>query len=92
MSACARQLFEGVTAPAWQAIVRAVKDQTGIEITTDDGSASKEGFCVAWRYAPDKGELMVQCMESPWWVPCGLINSKVHDLVDSCQQQVEKQG
>ncbi len=85
MSACAMLNYNNVTAAAWECGKQAAA-QYGIVVNSNSGSASKDGFTVAWKYDPAAQTLALQCTDSPWWAPCSLINSKINDAVEDCLQ------
>ena len=83
MSACDPQEFSNVTDTAWNSLVEKAKD-SGIPITVGHkGEASKDGFTVTWNYNPEAQTLVIQATESPWWAPCGIVDSKIKELVES---------
>ena len=84
MSACSKQTFDNIDASAWDCLVRKAAD-FGIAITANSGQASKDGFTVAWTYDPTARTLELQCLDSPWWATCGLINGRIHEIVDGCR-------
>jgi hypothetical protein len=85
MSACATQTFEAITPTVWTCVIQKAATY-GITITTPIGQAAKDGFSITWNYNTGTKTLALQCLESPWWAPCGTINGKIHDLVDACRQ------
>ena len=84
MAACATQTFNGITQARFNCLVLKAKATTGIEITGNSGSASKNGITIRWQFDPVGKTLELQCTDSPVLVPCGVINGKIHDLVDGC--------
>jgi hypothetical protein len=83
MSECAAQTFSGVTQDQF-AYLRAKAEAQGISIEGNSGSASKDGMTISWEFSPEAGTLTIQCTASPFYVTCGTINAKLHELVDSC--------
>jgi hypothetical protein len=83
MSSCAAQLFSGFTVEHFTCLV-AKANAAGIDISGNAGSASRDGVTVAWVFDPGAQTLSIQCTSAPFFVSCGAINSKIHDLVDSC--------
>jgi len=57
----------------------------GVAIQGDQGEVSKDGITIRWSFDPQTRVLTLQCTDSPFFLPCGTINSKIHDLVDSCR-------
>ncbi len=83
MSSCATQLFDNVTQAQFDCLSQKAK-AAGIDIVGNAGSASQDGITVEWTFDPAASTLSVQCTSSPFYVPCGTINSKIHDLVEGC--------
>lgn len=86
MGACAMQSFNNVTAEVWQCGINAAK-QYGVNITSNKGQATKSGFTVAWNYDPNTEICQLQCTDSPWIVPCSVINSQIDHAVNGCYGQ-----
>ena len=80
MSTCPEQTFDGITAEKWQ-ILKAKATENGIALNSDTGQASQQGFTFSWKYDAASATLTIQCLDRPFWVPCGLIESKVQDIV-----------
>jgi hypothetical protein len=83
MSACAEQIFNGITNAHFICILGEAQ-AAGINISGNEGSASQDGITVAWAYDPTAQTLRIHCTSAPFFVPCGMINSKIHDIVDGC--------
>jgi hypothetical protein len=83
MSACATQVFQNVTSSVWNCIVSKAASQ-GIDISSPQGAITKDGFTVNWDYNNANGTLAITCTDSPWYVPCSLINSTIHQQIDTC--------
>lgn len=84
MSACQQQVFNGVTQSRWDCIKQTIQTGTGVEIGTDNGSASKSGFTFQWNFDAAAQVLTIQCMEKPVFIPCEGIESRLTAIVDSC--------
>ncbi len=82
MGACSKQTFNNVSENSWDKIKNAVQSELGITISTDNGNATKDGFTISWNYIASKQELDIQAVDSPWYVPCSLINNKIHSLIE----------
>ena len=87
MSACAMQTFNNLTQAAWQSAKEAVAAKFGVQITTDSGNISSQGFTVHWDYDAPTGTLSIQCTDSPFFIPCSAINSEIHDMVETTLNQ-----
>ena len=83
MSACAAQTFTSISLAQFNCLAQEAS-KAGIPISGNAGSVSKDGFTVVWTFDPGTGTLQIQCTSSPFFVSCGMINSKIHDLVDQC--------
>jgi hypothetical protein len=83
MTACAMQTFNNVTPSAWQSIKQAVAGYD-IEITTDSGTATKDGLTIEWNHSEQNGLLSIQCLAYPWPANCSYVNGKIHDAIEAC--------
>lgn len=83
MSSCATQSFSNITLDRFNCLVTKAK-AAGINISGYSGSVSQDGITIAWTFEPTANTLSIQCTSAPFFVPCGTVNSKIHDLVDSC--------
>jgi hypothetical protein len=84
-----------IRSPAWQIIRRwfstastqsntqhwPKRRATGIEISGNDGTASKYGVQVAWNYAPSDQQLTFQCLKTPFFVSAADVETKIRALV-----------
>jgi hypothetical protein len=86
MSACAMLSYNNVTPAAWQCGVAKAAGY-GITISSNSGSVTEKGFTVKWNYNPAAQTCTLQCTDSPWIVPCSLINGTINDAVESCLSQ-----
>jgi len=87
MSACGMQTFNKVTQAAWQSAKQAVAAKFGVQMTTDSGNVSSDGFTVHWNYDDRAEMLSIQCTDSPILISCSLINSEIHDMVEATLNQ-----
>jgi len=84
MGACATQTFTGITQAQFDCISQKAQAETGIVISGNTGSAGQDGITIRWAFDPVGQTLEIQCTASPFFVSCGTINGKIHDLVDAC--------
>jgi hypothetical protein len=83
MSACATQTFQNFTQARFNCLVQKAAS-SGIVIGGNEGQASQDGLTLRWKFDPVNQTLDVQCMDAPFFLQCGTINGKIHDLLDSC--------
>ncbi len=86
MSSCAMLTYNNVTPAAWACGVQFAADH-GVQITSNQGSATVSGFTLAWNYTPSAQTVALQCTDSPWWAPCSTINSFIDNTVHKCLDQ-----
>jgi hypothetical protein len=86
MAACAAQNFTNVNQAVWDCLVQQAQ-QYGVPIGGPQGCQTAHGFTVCWNWNSGAQTLMVQCTDSPWWAPCGMINGRIHDAVVGCGAQ-----
>jgi len=82
MGTCAAQTFTGITADKWQ-VLQAKAAQSSIVMNGDNGETSQQGFMFRWQYDAVSTTLTIQCLDHPFWAPCGSVNGRVHDLVEA---------
>jgi hypothetical protein len=83
MGSCAAQTFSGISAGQFACLLKKVSD-SGVSVSGNSGSASKDGITIGWEFDPASSTLQVQCTSAPFFVSCGMVNSRIHDLVDEC--------
>jgi len=80
---CVEQNFTGFTPERFDCLVQKA-EAAGIDITGNSGTASRDGIEITWNFDPTAQTLIIQCIAAPPLVPCGMINTKIRSLVDSC--------
>jgi hypothetical protein len=80
MAQCAPQVFAGIT-PGQYAVLTAKAKAAGIDLNGNIGTASKFGVEVTWSYVPDKEELTLQCLKTPFFVSAEEVDAKLRTLV-----------
>jgi hypothetical protein len=80
MAPSAPQIFNGVTPDQYARLVEKAKG-AGIEISGNNGAASKFGVEISWNYAPATQELTLQCLKTPFFMNASDVNAKIHSLV-----------
>ena len=78
--ACDAQTFSGVTQDQFSGLMQKAQ-AAGIGISGNSGTASQSGVTMTWNYDPASQVLTIQCTDSPFFIPCATINSKINDLV-----------
>jgi len=82
MGQCAAQTFTNITPDKWQVLkTKAAEDH--IDLNADSGETTQQGFTFSWKYEAVSATLTIQCLNHPFWAPCGTINGRVHDLVEA---------
>ena len=81
MSQCAAQVFGNISPDKWQSL-RAKAAANNINLTGDSGETTQQGFTFSWQYDAASSSLTIQCLDHPFWAPCGSINGRIHDLLD----------
>jgi hypothetical protein len=83
MSSCATQTFTGIAEAEFNSLIQKTT-ASGIAISGNAGQASKDGITVRWLFDPARQSLELPCMNTPFFLSCGAVNSKLHDMVESC--------
>ena len=81
MPQCAPQVFSGIT-PEQYTVLTAKAKTAGIDLNGNSGTASKFGVEVAWNYVPEKQELTLQCLRTPFFVSADDVDVKLRALVN----------
>jgi hypothetical protein len=81
---CPPQVFTSVTP---EQLVRIMKKAAaaGLRLEGNAGQVSHAAFSVSWHFDPANNTFTIQCTEHPFLAPCTLINSRIHELVQSCR-------
>jgi hypothetical protein len=82
MSQCAAQIFTNITPDKWLAL-QTKASTNNINLNGDSGETTQQGFTFSWQYDAASATLTIQCLNHPFWAPCGTINGRVHDLVEA---------
>jgi hypothetical protein len=81
---CDALVFTKVDATKFACVAKNVAAEVGVPIDGPAGTQTKGGFTVTWNFDEAAGSLTIQCLDSPFGVPCVLINSKIKGLVGAC--------
>lgn len=84
MGSCPKQAFSSITPAKYVCICQQITAKYGVTLSGDNGQETKSGFTIAWSFDKTTGALEVQCLDSPIFVSCGLINQAIQDVVDGC--------
>lgn len=82
MAKCEPQVFSNISPERYATLVQKAK-AAGIDMSGNSGSASKFGIEVSWSYMPDKQELTLQCLDTPFFMSADDINARIQALVKS---------
>jgi hypothetical protein len=74
------QVFAGISPEHFAKLTQKAR-AAGIEMNSNSGRASKMGIEIEWNYAPDKRELTVTCLHTPFFMSADDVNKKLHALV-----------
>ena len=53
----------------------------GIDLSGNTGTVTKFGVEVSWNYSPEKQELVLQCLRTPFFVKAEDVNARLQSLV-----------
>jgi hypothetical protein len=84
MGVCATQVFDQITRDQFNCLL-ARANEAGIMIQGDAGQATHSGVTIKWQFTEADQRLELQCLHTPLFVTCGMVNDKIHQLVDACQ-------
>jgi hypothetical protein len=77
----APQTFKDVTPERYEILANRAR-QAGIPLSGHSGSASMFGIEVCWNYLPEKQELTIQCLRTPFFMRQGEVEAKIRSLVE----------
>ena len=88
MSSCGRLNFTNVSQSVFECIRATVNSDYNIEMPDQpSGTVSTKGFTVSWSFDFDNGNGWVECTDSPFLVPCSVINGQIQSIVTGCGGQ-----
>jgi hypothetical protein len=85
------QTFSGIT-PAQFSVLEQKAGANGLDLKGHSGTAAKFGVEVAWNYAPETGELSIQCLSAPFFKPPESVNARIKALVKQTIEQTIAEG
>ena len=74
------QVFQEITPEQFTKLIEKAK-AAGIDLAGNSGTASKFGVEIAWNYAPQRQELTLHCLHTPFFVKPEEVNAKIEALV-----------
>jgi hypothetical protein len=80
MSAGEPQVFNGITPDQYAKLADKAKG-AGIDLSGNNGTASKFGVEVTWNYSPADQVLTMQCLKAPFFMSRADVDSRIHKLV-----------
>lgn len=81
--ACPNQTFTNVSQTQFDRLAEKAKT-AGIMIDGQTGQASANGVTVRWNFDEATQTLEIQCTDSPFFLPCHIIDAKLREIVESC--------
>jgi hypothetical protein len=80
---CGKQIFSRISPEQYQCLL--IKTAAaGFPLAGNSGQVSHGGYVISWNYDLNSHVLEIECVSSPFFVPCSMINGKIRDLVDEC--------
>ena len=87
MTACAAQVFSGISPDRFNCLIKEAA-ASGITISGNQGqTVIKHGLVsaqISWSFDPASQTLTLQYLNPGFLAPCDRVNGMLHDLVDSC--------
>ena len=92
MAECEEQVFTGVTSEHTDAFLAKAAQfgMGGIAGKGTSGEATQMGVTIRWHYDEAARTLAVQCMKAPMLLPCGMINGRIREAVNSVLKSGDK--
>jgi len=84
MASCDKQTFSNITPEQFTCICQQIKSKFGVTLPGDSGQITQSGFTVERDYDSQTQEFKVQCLDSPVFPPCAMINQSIQAVVDGC--------
>ena len=77
----AQQVFTGIT-PSQYAKLTEMARAAGFAMNGKCGRGSKMGVEVEWNYSEEKQELVLTCLQTPFFMSTSQVNEKLRSLVN----------
>jgi hypothetical protein len=55
---------------------------SGITISSNNGTISESGITIDYAYDSSTRTLQLTCTSKPFFISCGTVNGKIHELID----------
>jgi hypothetical protein len=75
------QVFTGIT-PSQYALLGEKAREAGIDVSGKSGRTKKMGVEVEWNYCEEKQELVLTCLQTPFFLSTENVNAKLRSLVN----------
>lgn len=86
MSKSAPRVFSDIAPEQFATLCEKAK-AAGIDLGGNTGTASKFGVEVSWTYSPERRELVLQCLRTPFFVKADDVNAKLQSVVKESLSQ-----
>ena len=73
-------VFEGISLDQYARLTAKAKD-AGIDLSGNNGSATRFGVEVSWSYSPSTQELVLQCLKTSFFISPVDVNARLESLV-----------
>ena len=80
--ACDPLRYERVDAATWARAQETISKAYGLSVESESGQESKSGFTMTWTYDADAQTLVLQCLDKPFLIPCGVVNGRINSLAE----------
>jgi hypothetical protein len=75
------QVFSNISPEQYATLVQKAS-AAGIEMSGKSGTATQFGVEVGWNYSPEKRELSIQCLNTPFFIKPEAVDAKIKGLVE----------
>ena len=73
-------VFNGINSEQYAKLAEKAR-AAGIQISGNNGKASKYGVQIGWNYAPAAQQLTFQCLKTPFFVNAADVETRIRALV-----------
>ena len=75
-------VFNGINSEQYVKLSEKARD-AGIEISGNDGTASKYGVQISWCYVPGEQQLTFQCVKTPFYLSADDVEKRIRSVVEA---------